>query len=201
MIVTKDKFLNKLAESICKLPGSEIDKTLTYYSEIIDDLVESGLSEEEAVQKVGDIQDITSKILEENRYELKSKSKLDKFLGFIFRAFNSKWRLPIFAILVFGFPIWAWVVIPIMVFIILIFVCIFAVPVLALYGAVNLLWDPWAYSNFFTISYFLGLSLILFGVVTFYISCLTTFSRASFKFLKKLSIKIKRLKYSKKAEK
>ncbi len=199
--MNKEKFLTELSEFIWALPKIEIDKTLNYYSEIIDDYIENGLSEEEAIKKLGDIKEISSKILEESLYEFKSESKLGKFINSIFKIFNSKWRLLVFAILVFGFPIWYMAVAPVLIFLFLAFICIFALPALALSWSVSLLWDPLTYSNFFNTLYFVGLSFMTFGISSLYISIFTVLTRAAFKRFKKLFIKIKKLKISRKAEK
>lgn len=45
----KRTFLNSLREQLYGLSQSDIDKSLEYYSEMIDDRMEDGVSEEEAV--------------------------------------------------------------------------------------------------------------------------------------------------------
>ena len=45
----KQMFLKTLAEKLQGLPQSDIKKSLEYYSEIIDDRMEEGASQEEAV--------------------------------------------------------------------------------------------------------------------------------------------------------
>ncbi len=201
MTVTKEKFLSKLSESIMVLPKSEIDKTLNYYSEIIDDHMENGLNEEEATKKIGDMKEIASKILEESMYEFSPENKFGKFISFIFKIFNSKWRLLAFAILTLGFPIWYMALAPILIFLLLTFICVFAIPALALAWSVSLLWDPLTYSDLFNALYFVGLSLMAFGISALYISIFTTLARTFFKRFKKLSIKIKKLIFLRKAEK
>ena len=47
--MTKNAYLSELADRLRQLPQSEIDKSIAYYSEIIDDRMEEGCSEEEAV--------------------------------------------------------------------------------------------------------------------------------------------------------
>ncbi len=63
--MNKQQFLNELRKGLSGLPESEINERLTFYSEIIDDRIEEGLSEEEAVKDVGDLNTIILQILED----------------------------------------------------------------------------------------------------------------------------------------
>jgi len=63
--MTKTEFLNSLRSRLEGLPPDYIEETLLYYSEIIDDYAEDGLSEEEAVFGLGDIDTIVSKARED----------------------------------------------------------------------------------------------------------------------------------------
>ena len=58
--MTKRDFLMKLEEGLRFLPPSERQERLTFYSEMIDDRMEEGLSEEEAVGAIGDLESILS---------------------------------------------------------------------------------------------------------------------------------------------
>ena len=204
MLMVKEKFLNTLFEYICVLPEDQIEETLSYYSEIIDDYKENGLSEEEAIQKIGDVKEIANKTLEAYVGKINPEGKLSRFISNIFKLSNSKWRLLIFAILVFGFPIWVWIALPILILLLIIFVCIFAIPILLLHGSVMLFWIPFmnfGHLNALKLFWNIGMSLVCFGGAAFYISCFTTLSKIIFRRFKKLSIKIKKLKFLKKVEK
>ena len=48
--MTKNAYLSELADRLRQLPQSEIDKSIAYYSEIIDDRMEEGCSEEDEGQ-------------------------------------------------------------------------------------------------------------------------------------------------------
>lgn len=61
--MSKKEFIKKLGRTLSELPNDERAKTLDYYSELIDDRVESGASEEEAVAAMGDIGSIRESIL------------------------------------------------------------------------------------------------------------------------------------------
>jgi uncharacterized membrane protein len=63
--VTKKEFLIELNRRICTLPLDEINRSIAYYSELIDDKMENdGMSEEEAVDSLGSLNEITYNILD-----------------------------------------------------------------------------------------------------------------------------------------
>lgn len=53
--MNKEEFLVRLRKKLSGLPQDDIEGRLTFYSEMIDDRMEEGLSENEAVSAVGDI--------------------------------------------------------------------------------------------------------------------------------------------------
>lgn len=59
----KQTFLTSLREQLHGLPQSDIDKSLEYYSEMIDDRIEDGVSEEEAVAAMETSEEIAQQIL------------------------------------------------------------------------------------------------------------------------------------------
>ena len=61
----KQEFLNKLKGSLWAMPEGDVQNSLDYYSEMIDDRMEDGLAEEEAVAAIGDLDEIVSQILSE----------------------------------------------------------------------------------------------------------------------------------------
>ena len=95
--MTKKEFLAGLREKLSGLPREDIQEQVNFYSEIIDDRVEEGLSEEEAVCAVGNSDEIAAQILAEFTpiYE-KTKSKKPK------KALSA----PVILLIVLGFPLW-----------------------------------------------------------------------------------------------
>ncbi len=61
--MTKAEFIRKLRSSLGRLKKAELKQTLEYYSELIDDRVDAGESEAEAVAALGSIDDIAGSIL------------------------------------------------------------------------------------------------------------------------------------------
>ena len=70
----KRKFLLKLKRALFGCPPSEIRNHLAFYSEIIDDRVEDGLTEKEAVLEIGKPEEIAKEI----RLEISERPKKEK---------------------------------------------------------------------------------------------------------------------------
>ena len=64
----KKSFLDQLRERLSFLPASELERTLAYYSEIISDRMDNGMSEQEAVAAVGSIDEIVESVKSEGNY-------------------------------------------------------------------------------------------------------------------------------------
>ena len=60
--MTKRLFLRALRFRISELPEREIEERLNFYSEIIDDRIEEGYTEHQAVADVGELDDIAAQI-------------------------------------------------------------------------------------------------------------------------------------------
>ena len=52
--MTKDEFLLTMQNALSGMPRADLEKTLQYYREMIEDRIEDGMSEEAAVADVGD---------------------------------------------------------------------------------------------------------------------------------------------------
>ncbi len=63
--MTEPAFLDELEKRLSQLPQEEIDKHLSYYAEMIDDMTEDGMGEAEAVEKLGPASEIAAQILQE----------------------------------------------------------------------------------------------------------------------------------------
>lgn len=61
--MNKEQFLNTLQEKLSSLSAEDLAERLAFYREAIDDRLEDGLTEEEAVAQLGAIDDITKRIL------------------------------------------------------------------------------------------------------------------------------------------
>ena len=92
----KQEFLRALKKKIRALSTQEIAERLIFYSEMIDDRIEEGLTEEEAVDAVGDIQTIANQIMEEAS-EANSNGNI---------RHNKKLKAWEFVLLIVGSPLW-----------------------------------------------------------------------------------------------
>lgn len=63
--MTKLAFLDELEKRLSQLPQEEIDKHLSYYAEMIDDMTEDGMEEAAAVEKLGPVSELAAQILKE----------------------------------------------------------------------------------------------------------------------------------------
>ena len=94
--MNKQKFLKSLRANLSYLPKREADERLTFYSEMIDDRIEEGLSEEDAVSAIGSIDEIASQC----SYDADGSALLSP------RARDKKASGTEIALLVLGAPIW-----------------------------------------------------------------------------------------------
>ncbi len=93
--MNKQEFLAQLRKGLSGLPQQDIEERLTFYGEMIDDRMEEGLSEDEAVLAVGSVDEITAQIVTDIPQMSSVKQKTKKK----FRA----WEI---VLLVLGFPLW-----------------------------------------------------------------------------------------------
>ena len=93
----KSEFQIALSCALAGLPEEDVLRTVEYYSEMIDDRMEDGIPEEEAVAAVGTVEEIAAQVLSEVslprliKHKLKPNRKL------------SGWEI---TLLILGFPLW-----------------------------------------------------------------------------------------------
>ena len=61
----KQEFIDRLRENLSGLPTAETEERLDFYEEMIEDRMEEGISEEEAVAAIGSPDKIAAQIIEE----------------------------------------------------------------------------------------------------------------------------------------
>lgn len=95
--MNKTDFLAELGNQLSGLSKADLEKSLAYYNEMIDDRIEDGTSEEEAVAAIGTPQQAATQILSEMPFSKVLRVKMKK-----------SERLPTWAIvlLIVGSPIW-----------------------------------------------------------------------------------------------
>ncbi len=95
--MNKRQFLAEIGTRLRSLPQGDVEKSLDYYSEMIDDRMENGVSEEEAVAAMGSVDDIAAQILLETPFPTLVKARLKPS-----RALKA-WEI---VLLVLGSPVW-----------------------------------------------------------------------------------------------
>ena len=61
--MVKQEFLRELRTSLNGLPSEDIEERLSFYAEMIDDRVEEGLTEREAVAAIGSVAEVVAQII------------------------------------------------------------------------------------------------------------------------------------------
>lgn len=122
----KFDFLSALQENLSGLPKEDIQKSLDYYSEIIEDRIEDGLTEEDAVDALGAAEEIAEQILMDYSLPkiIKTKVKPSRPLKI--------WEI---VLLILGSPIWFTLLLTVAVIILSIYIVIWSI-IISLYSAV-----------------------------------------------------------------
>ena len=79
--MTKMQFLMSLHDQLSGLPKEDVEQRLNFYSEIIEDSMEEGLSEADAVTALGSIEEIVAQIIEETPLVKIAKEKSGPNVG------------------------------------------------------------------------------------------------------------------------
>ena len=94
--MTKIQFLSELQDRLKALPDREIDKSLEYYAEMIDEHIEEGMDEAQAVALIGEPKQVADKILRE-------ASLISIIKGCAKNKKRGAWG---WALIILGSPIW-----------------------------------------------------------------------------------------------
>ena len=118
MAMSKQEFLTQLRKGLSGLPQGDIEERLAFYSEMIDDQMEEGLSEEEAVSAVGAVDEIVTQVVAETPLAKIAKERI-----------KSKRRISAgeIVLLVLGSPIWLSLVIAAFAVILSLYISLWAV--------------------------------------------------------------------------
>ena len=121
----KEEFLSALRNSLSGLPKEDIERSIDYYSESIDDRIEDGLTDAEAVKAIGTVEEIVSQILMETPLPklVKTKVKPDRSL--------KAWEI---VLLILGAPVWLPLILAAVIIILAVYIVIWSV-VVVLYAA------------------------------------------------------------------
>ena len=95
--MTKKEFFSQLEEGLSGLPREELDERLEFYGEMIDDRIEDGLTEEEAISELGSSDEVIARIL--------SEIPLSKIVKRKIKSGKKPSALSLLLIIL-GFPVW-----------------------------------------------------------------------------------------------
>lgn len=95
--MNKEQFLAAIQEGLAGLNSKDLDQTLDYYREMIDDCMEEGLTEEQAVETMGPVSDIIAQVLTDTPFVRLIKSTSSGKRGM------RPWEI---TLLIVGSPIW-----------------------------------------------------------------------------------------------
>ena len=108
--MTKQLFLNELSAALHGLAREERYRTLSYYDELIDDRIEDGQSEEEAVESLGSPEQIAREILGEEEPPVSTGTG------------RKVWLI---ILLVLGFPLWGSLLLAAAIVLLCVYICLF----------------------------------------------------------------------------
>ena len=116
--MNKQQFIAILRDELYGLPQDDIEERILFYSEMIDDRMEEGFSEENAVDEIGDVGEIVSQILAEIPLPRLVKEKV-----------RPKRALKSFEIimLILGSPIWLSVLIALIAMVLAVYISVWSV--------------------------------------------------------------------------
>ena len=126
--MSRDAFIGELRYRMAGLPQDAVERTVEYYSELIADSMEDGLSEAEAVSRLGSLDEIVSSVVKETPLPkiIETRVQETKKKG------GSGW---VIALLILGAPVWLPLLIAVLAVLFALFVALWAV-VIALWAAV-----------------------------------------------------------------
>ena len=115
--MTKSEFLSTLQNALSGIPKSELDERLNFYNEMIDDRIEEGIPEEEAIAEIGTIEEIAEQIIADTPLLLIAKEKVKP------KRQLTAWEI---ILIVVGAPLWLSLLVSIFVAILSIYVSAWA---------------------------------------------------------------------------
>ena len=128
--MSKDAFIGELRHRMAGLPKEAVDRTVEYYSELIADSMEDGLSEEEAVSRLGSLDEIVANVVKDTPLSqiVETRIREQKAKRGGIRA----WEV---ILLVLGAPLWLPLLLAVLAVVLALYVTLWAV-VIALWAAV-----------------------------------------------------------------
>ena len=114
--MTKSDFLYELRKALDNLPSAEIDKTIAYYAEIIDDAIEDGNDESKVIAGLGSAEEIARKILNETPIQTVKRKVKRRNLSPV-----------VIILLIIGSPVWVSIAIALFAVIFSVYISLWAI--------------------------------------------------------------------------
>ena len=115
--MTKSEFLRQLSDRLQSLPERDRTETLTYWSEMIDDRIEDGMTEEEAVRDIGTPEEAAARIAGMNPIHTPCAPPKEK------RGLKA-WEI---VLLILGSPLWLSLLLAVFAVILSVYISVWAV--------------------------------------------------------------------------
>ena len=128
--MSKDAFIGELRHRMAGLPQETVDRTVEYYGELIADSMEDGVSEEEAVARLGSMDKIVANVVKDTPLPqiIQNRVKEQKEKKGGLRA----WEV---ILLILGAPLWIPLLIAVLAVVLSLYIALWAV-VVSLWAAV-----------------------------------------------------------------
>ncbi len=189
--MNKNEFLKILRRNLKELPVSEVEERVLFYSEIIDDKVEEGFSEDDVIAEIGEPEALAKSILGEYPEYKKGKDK------------NKTHKLSALEIVLLslGSPVWVSLFVAALAVVISLYIVIWSVVISFWAAQVSLAVCAFA-ALFLSVCFFvcgntatgfaaLGASMVLAGLSIFLFFTCTALSKAVVMMTKLIFVKIK----------
>lgn len=126
--MSRDAFIGELRHRMAGLPQQTVERTVEYYGELIADSVEDGLTEEEAVARLGSLDEIVASVVKDTPLTQIVQTRVQERK----KKGSSGW---VIALLILGAPVWLPLLIAALAVAFALFVALWAV-VIALWAVV-----------------------------------------------------------------
>ena len=118
--MSRDAFIGELRHRMAGLPQEAVDRTVEYYSELIADSVEDGLTEEEAVARLEPMDQIVANVVKDTPLTQIVETRLQESK----KKGGSGW---VIALLILGAPVWLPLLIAVLAVLFSLFIALWAV--------------------------------------------------------------------------
>lgn len=192
--MNKNEFLTELRKGLSGLPQNDIEERISFYEEMIDDHIEEGLSETDAVNAIGNINEIISQIIADTPLSKLVKEKIKP------KRYLRAWEI---ILIILGSPLWISLLVAIFAIILSVYlvlwslvICLWSVefsfwaciPAGIVAGIVHISND-----NVFSGIAFISAAIIFAGLSIFLFFGCRAATKGTFKLTKKIALGIKNL--------